>query len=179
MIRRPRRVVTAALVAIALLALCVAVAVALIQRLAGAREFVSYDSVATRLHDTTWGDPLVLAVGIGVALLGAVLVASALVPGRATVIPLEPVDGSAAGIERRSLRTALRRSALGVGGIDSARVRLRGKTIRVSANSDRVDIHDLPETVRAAVADTLDRIGPRESRQVLHTKLRPAKTKGA
>lgn len=179
MIRRPRRVGAAILVAVALLALCVAVVVALVQRLSGSREFVSYDSIATRAHDTAWGDPVVLLVGVAVALIGLVLLALAITPGRATVLPLEPLEGSDAGIERRSLRAALRRSALGVGGIDSARVRLRGRTIRVSANSDRVDIRELPETVRAAVAHTLERIGPEDSRHVLHTKLRPAKTKGS
>ncbi|NNH72256.1 hypothetical protein HLB23_20740 [Nocardia uniformis] len=178
MIRRPRRVATAALLALALLALCVAVVVALVQRLSGTTEFVSYDSIATRLHDTEWGDPVVFVVGLIVALVGLSLLVLAAVPGRAVVLPLRPVDGDVAGIERRSLRAALRRSAATVHGIDAARVRLRGKAVRVAAASDRVDVRDLPDTVHAAITDTLERIGPRTVPRV-RTRLRSAKVGGS
>ncbi|MBL1076418.1 hypothetical protein JK358_18635 [Nocardia sp. 2] len=104
MIRRPRRVGTATALAAALLALSVATIVSLVQRLSGARQFVSYDTVATRLHDIHWGDTVVLTAGIIVAALGLLLLALALTPGRAVVVPLEPMDGSDAGIDRRSLR---------------------------------------------------------------------------
>ncbi|WP_306364449.1 DUF6286 domain-containing protein [Nocardia sp. CC227C] len=178
MIRRPRRVGTAVVVALALLALSVAVIVSLVQRLTGTGEILSYDSVATRLHDTEWGDVVVLAVGATAAVVGLALIALAAIPGRAVVLPLRTVDGSDAGIERRSLRTALHRSAAGVPGIEKARIKVRGKGVRVSAASDRVDISELPDTVHAALADTLDRISPRHPTRV-RARLRPARTGGS
>ncbi|WP_067828863.1 DUF6286 domain-containing protein [Nocardia inohanensis] len=179
MIRRPRRTGTAAVVAVALLALCVAVIVSLVQRLSRHREFVSYDSVATRLHDTDWGDPVVFAVGAGTALLGLALLVAAVTPGRATVLPLRPLaEGGEAGIERRSLRAALRRSATTVPGVSSARIKLRGKAVRVSAASDRVDVRELPGTVHQAVTEAFERIGTDTAPRV-RTRLRPAKTGGS
>lgn len=178
MIRRPRRVGTAAVVALALLALCVAVIVSLAQRLSGAREFLSYDSVAARLHDTEWGDPVVLVVGTVVALIGLALVAVAATPGRAVVVPLRRMDSGDSGIERRSLRLALRRAAIVVPGVDSARIGLRGNVVRVSAASDRVSVQELPGAVHQAVTEALERVGIRTAPRV-RTRLRPARTRGS
>ncbi|WP_043659538.1 DUF6286 domain-containing protein [Nocardia thailandica] len=157
--RRPRRIVPAVLVATALGALAVLVAVTLVQRLTGTHELVSYDSVATRLHTTAWDSAWVLAGGIVAVVLGLLLLAAALLPGRAVVVPLEAEDEVEAGITRRSLRHAIADAAAGVDGLDRARVRLRAKKIRVSGHTH----HTAPKTaedIGVAVGARLDRIRP-------------------
>lgn len=106
MIRRPRRVVPAVLIALAALTLCVVVTVSLVGRLLGRTEVVSYDSIAQRMHDTHWGDGVVLDAGVAAAVLGLILLLLAVLPGRPVVVALDDVDGSAAGMSRRSLRAA-------------------------------------------------------------------------
>ncbi|WP_067689967.1 DUF6286 domain-containing protein [Nocardia jejuensis] len=133
MIRKPRRVVPAVLVALAFLALCLIATVSLIQKLTGDKELVSYDSLADRLQHTQWGNTGVLAVGVLTAAAGVALLVVALVPGRPVVLPLEDIDGNPAGITRRSLCSEVRGDTESVRGIDSARVRLGGRKIRVSA----------------------------------------------
>ncbi|MFF2083779.1 DUF6286 domain-containing protein [Nocardia sp. NPDC058176] len=159
MTRRPRRVVPAVVVAVLLCATAVLVVVSLIQRLTGTRELISYDSVATRLHDTAWGSGWVLGVGIAVAVLGLALLAVAALPGKPVVLALEAGDGMDAGIARRSLRHALADATGGVDGLDKTRVKLRRKKIHVSGHTHHT-VEQTAEDVRLAVADRLDRIKP-------------------
>ncbi|MCM6776344.1 DUF6286 domain-containing protein [Nocardia sp. CDC159] len=175
MIRRPRRIVPAVIVALALLAGSVAVAVSLIQRLSGAKEFVSYDAVASRLHDTTWASGWVLGVGIGAVVVGLILLGVALWPGRAVVVPLESEDGVTAGIARRSLRAAIGDAAAAVDGVHSPRVRLGRRKVRVRGRA--AGDAGLPETVRAAVEQRLLRIAPRAFPRI-ETALRPVRAGG-
>ncbi|MFJ4655691.1 DUF6286 domain-containing protein [Nocardia sp. NPDC088792] len=135
MIRRPRRAVPALLVALALFAVCILTAISLIQKLTGDRQLVSYDSVATRLHDTGWTDGVVLAVGVAAIVLGLILLVLALLPGRPVAIPLADLDGTAASVTRRSMRSMLAREVNALPGIDARRVGLGRKNIRVTATS--------------------------------------------
>ncbi|WP_280342496.1 DUF6286 domain-containing protein [Nocardia neocaledoniensis] len=170
MTRRPRRVVPAVVAAVLLCAAAVLVVVSLVQRLTGTREWVSYDSVATWLHDTSWGSAWVLGVGIAVAVLGLALLAVAALPGKPVVLALESGDGIEAGIARRSLRAALADAAGTVDGLDKTRVRLRRKKIHVSGRTH----HTTEQTAREvglAVAERLDRIKPAEVPR-LRTSLR-------
>ncbi|MGV9411106.1 DUF6286 domain-containing protein [Nocardia sp. NPDC003693] len=179
MIRRSRRSGAAVLVALALAALCVAVIVSLAQRLSGSRQYLSYDSVASRLHGTDWGDPVVLAAGIVLVLAGVALLAAAATPGRAMVLPLRTLEpGGDAGIDRRSLRAALRRSVTGLPGVASARVDLRGNTVRVTGVSDRANVDGVPDTVDSAVTATFERLGAVTAPEV-RTRLRPATSGGS
>lgn len=178
--RRPRRVAPAVVVAVVLLAAAVAVAVSLIQNLSHSSEFVRYDSVATRLHDTTWHSHAVLGAGIGAVVIGVVLLAAALLPGRRVVVALEPEDGMAAGIARRSLDGALADAAASVAGLESARVRRTRKHIRVYGRAAHPDHADLEQTVDAAVSDRLARIAPRSAPPVsthLRTSRQPDQEK--
>ncbi|MEV5649811.1 DUF6286 domain-containing protein [Nocardia sp. NPDC052254] len=172
--RRPRRVTPAVVVAVVLLAAAVAVAVSLIQNLTHSRELVSYNSIATRLHDTTWHSHWVLGVGIGAAVVGAVLLLVALWPGRRVVVALKPEEGTSAGIARRSLDGALADAAASVAGLESARVRRTRKHIRVYGRAAHPDHTDLEQTVDAAVSDRLDRISPLVAPPV-STRLRTSK----
>ncbi|MEU8895625.1 DUF6286 domain-containing protein [Nocardia sp. NPDC048505] len=177
MTRLPRRVVPAVVVAVLLCAAAILVAVSLIQRLAGTREWVSYDSVAGRLHDTTWGSAWVLAAGIGVTALGLVLLAAAAVPGKPVVLALEPGDGIEAGIARRSLRQALAEAAGRVDGLDRTRVALRKNKIHVKGHT-RHTLEQTAQEIGSAVADRLDRIKP-ATVPLLRTSLRTIDKGGA
>ncbi|MBC7300998.1 MAG: hypothetical protein H5T78_08590 [Nocardia sp.] len=159
MTRRPRRVVPAIIVALLLGAAAVLVAVSLIQRLTGAREWVSYDAVADRLHATSWSSGWVLGAGIVVAVLGLALLAAAALPGKPVLLALEPGDGIDAGIARRSLRHALTDAAGGVDGLDKARVRLRRGKIQVTGHTHHT-VEQTAQDVGQAVATRLERIKP-------------------
>uniref|UniRef100_UPI0037B3DE99 DUF6286 domain-containing protein n=1 Tax=Nocardia nova TaxID=37330 RepID=UPI0037B3DE99 len=175
--RRPRRITPAVLVAVALLVIAVLVAVSLIQNLGNTKELVSYHSIAVHLHDTTWHSYWVLGVGIGLALLGAVLVLVALLPGRRVVEALDAEEGMDAGITRRSLDGALNDAASSVAGLEAARVRRSHKNIRVTGRAVHPDHADLEQTVNATVGDRLARIGPKSVPPV-STRLRAAQQPG-
>ncbi|GAA5060137.1 DUF6286 domain-containing protein [Nocardia callitridis] len=175
MIRRPRRVVLATLVAVVLLALSVAVAVSLIQRLVGAGQFLSYDTVAGWLHGATWNQTVVLVVGAIAAAVGLVLLLVALWPGKPVVLALAPEGEVSAGVSRQGLRTALRSTAHQVDGIESARIRLRRKSIKVFARSDRTDYDGLADVVCDTLTQRVQQIGPPSIRRV-RAKLSGPKT---
>ncbi|RDI69013.1 DUF6286 domain-containing protein [Nocardia pseudobrasiliensis] len=158
--RSPRRVIPAVLVALVLLAACVAVVVSLIQRLTGATEFISYDGVMNRLHEISWADSRGLAAGLAGAAAGLVLLGLAVLPGRSILVPLVAEDEIAAGVGRRGLDEALRAAAQSVEGVRSARVRLHRKRVRITAKAAHTHPPELPDAVRTAVDERLGRIGP-------------------
>ncbi|GAB2685646.1 DUF6286 domain-containing protein [Nocardia thraciensis] len=174
--RCPRRVAPAIVVALSVLASSVVVAVSAIQKLSGTRELVPYDDVATMLHDTRWGSGWVLGAGIAAALAGVLLLVLALAPGRSVVVPVESGDEVAAGIARRSLRAAVRDAAGSVGEVDSVRVRLGRKKIRIGARTGRAPEESVA-AIRAAVDERLSRVAPGVRREVA-ARARPAKTGG-
>ncbi|WP_239476881.1 DUF6286 domain-containing protein [Nocardia arizonensis] len=175
MIRRSRRVIPAVVVAIVVLALCVAVSVSLIQRMAGARQYLSYDTVATRLHDLTWGDYQVLIAGVAVALLGLLALGAALWPGRAAVLPLSESDEVRAGVSRAGLRTSLRTAAAQVEGLESVRVELHRKTVTVRGQAWQSNTDGIAEEVCAAVTRRVQELGPPVRR--VRARLRGPRTK--
>ncbi|MFI5783849.1 DUF6286 domain-containing protein [Nocardia sp. NPDC051570] len=175
--RRPRRTPAATVVAVATLALSVAVIVSLIQRLTGTHEFVSYDTVAAWLHGTTWRSSWVLATGVTALVIGVLLLGSALVPGRAVVLPLTAEEDLSAGITRRGLRTTMREAAYTVEGVSTARIRLRRNRVGVVARTERAVAQELTEPVRAAVEQRLAELGPAAPPQVV-ARLRRTKNRG-
>ncbi|RDI43295.1 DUF6286 domain-containing protein [Nocardia mexicana] len=171
--RRPSRAVPAATVALALLAVCAIVVLSLVQRLTGAKEFVSYDSIVNRLRDIAWEGPWVAVAGVGAVLAGLLLLALAVLPGRPVVVPLAADDEITAGVLRRGLHGALREAAQSVEGVQSARVRLHRRTVRITARTRHAHPADLPEAVCAAVDERVARIGPHPAPRV-STRLRRA-----
>lgn len=171
MTRRPRRVTPAVLVALVLLGISVAVVVSLVQRLAGAREFVSYDRVARELHAIEWGEGPVLIGGAIALALGLVLLLAALWPGRPVVIPLTADDGIRAGVSRGGLRAAVRGSAETVDGVTARKVRLHRRSVRVRAATDRIESAGIADAVCERVTQRLQEIGTRSVRRV-RTSLR-------
>ncbi|MEV0295927.1 DUF6286 domain-containing protein [Nocardia sp. NPDC050710] len=160
MIRRSRRVLPATVLAVLVFALCVAVVVSLVQRLVGAHEYLSYDTIATELHGRAWDDLPVLIVGVVLAALGVLLLAVAVWPGRPAVLPLAASDELKAGVSRRGLRAALRSTAGSVDGVDTARIRLHRKTITVSGRAMGRKADGVAEEVCATLTRRVQEIGP-------------------
>ncbi|SFP78701.1 hypothetical protein SAMN05421810_103412 [Amycolatopsis arida] len=160
MIRRPRRAVPAALVAVAVLAGAVVVAVSAVQLMLDRPPLVDYDAVASALHGTHWNEwPVAVAGGV-VGLLGLALVLAAVLPGRPVVLPLATPEGveADAGATRRGLRASLHDAVAAVDGVAAARVRLRPRKVAVRVRTNRARDEGLAEAVRDAVERRLDQI---------------------
>ncbi|TWF78936.1 hypothetical protein FHX44_114860 [Pseudonocardia hierapolitana] len=159
MIRRPRRTVPATIVGLVLLVAAVVVAISCIQLIAGIPPLVAFRTLAELGRDTTWNDPRVLAAGGILSLVGLVLLACGLLPGRPQVLALAPGDDlTAAGISRRSLARDLTSHARRADGITDARVRVGARTVTVNARTPLRDRSGLPELVRELVTERLDDI---------------------
>ncbi|WP_410599828.1 DUF6286 domain-containing protein [Amycolatopsis sp. lyj-90] len=156
--RRPRRSLPAVLVALVVLAGCVLAAAVAVQTILGEKPWVSYDAVASALHDTRWSDPLPAIAGGVVALLGLLLLVSAIVPGRPTVLPLE--GGTDSGASRRSYRSTLRTAASTVDGVSAAKLKLKRRGIVSVVTTGRTNTEGLADAVRAAIEHRLSQIGP-------------------
>lgn len=163
MIRRPRRVIPAMVVALVLLAGCALVAVCCLQQVSGHTPVLTWHQVAdlgVRLH---WHDPAVLAAGAVAAVVGLILLAGTLLPGRPTVLPLAATDVTTSddGVSRRGLGEILRHSAVDTDGVTAARARVRGGRVlvRITTPLDQPDdVHDVHDRVQQAVSDSLDRV---------------------
>ncbi|MFD4248922.1 DUF6286 domain-containing protein [Amycolatopsis thermoflava] len=152
MIRRPRRSLPASLSAVALLAASALVATSAIQMLAGRQPLISYDAVAETLHTTRWDSWGALLAGAVAAALGLVLLLAAVLPGSATVIPLDD-DGNGldAGASRRGLRTTLSAAAAGVDGVSRARLAVRRHRVTANVRTDRASAEGLADAVYTAL----------------------------
>ncbi|KFU76627.1 hypothetical protein SAMN04489729_7845 [Amycolatopsis lurida] len=156
--RRPRRSVPAVLVALVVLAGCVLAAIVAVQTIIGEKPWLSYDAVASALHDTRWSDPLPPIAGGVVALLGLLLLVAAIVPGRPTVLPLE--GGTDSGASRRSYRSTLRTAASTVDGVSAAKLKVKRSKIVSVVTTGRTNTAGLADAVRAAIEHRLSQIGP-------------------
>ncbi len=159
--RRPRRGIAATVVALVLCAVGALCAVVAIQMLLGERPWVSYDRVAGTLHDTHWRDTAVLLAGTALSVLGLLVLAAALLPGKPTVLPLR-ANGSGldSGAARRGFRSTLRAAAASVDGVSAARLRLGRRKVRAAVRTHRVTTTGLADAVRSAVEHRLSQIGP-------------------
>jgi hypothetical protein len=159
MIRRPTRRVPAILTALVVLALAVGLAVACVQVLLGQAPWVSFTALAALGAGLTPADPAVLAAAGALAVIGLVLILSALVPGVPTVLPLAG-DGPRTGTTRRGLRAALTATADRVDGVAHARVQVRRRQVTAVVTTAYHDTAPVRAAVRAALADHITRIGP-------------------
>jgi hypothetical protein len=154
-IRRPRRVVPATIVAFLLLVACVLVAISCIQLLAGAQPLLPFAAMATFGQGLHFRDTAVLVAGGIAAALGIVLLLCAALPGRPTVLPLteeEPTVSS--GVASRGLWQAFDGAAAASAGVTDARVRPRGRRRLMARVGTRQEDHD---GVRDQVTQNLTR----------------------
>ncbi|MFE0020590.1 DUF6286 domain-containing protein [Amycolatopsis sp. NPDC059021] len=177
MIRRPRRGLPASLLALVLLAACVLIVVALVQRLVGERPFLSYDAIAERVHATTWHTLPVLVWGGVAVLAGLVLLVLAVVPGRPTVVPLTEEAGFDSGITRRGVLVSLRGAANSVDGVTAARIRLGRKKVVAHVRTSRDNTDGLADAVRVTLARRIEEIGPENPPEV-RVRVRAVTTRG-
>ncbi|WP_116112383.1 DUF6286 domain-containing protein [Amycolatopsis ruanii] len=161
MIRRPRRSVPATLTALVLLAASVLVATCAIQMLTGHQPFLSYDAVAGTLNRTRWDSVGAAGAGGVLAAFGLVLLLAAVLPGAATVVPLED-DGSGldSGASRRGLRTTLRAAVEAVDGVRGAKLAVRRRVVTAKVRTDRASGEGLADAVRAALERRIEDISP-------------------
>ena len=161
--RLPRRTVPAAVTALVLLSVCVLTAISAIQLLAGQRPLISYAAIAGLAHTTHW-DSLAVAAGAGLVMLaGLILLITAILPGRPTVIPLQPTGTDEVldtGASRRSLRSTLRAAADAVDGVTATTLTLRRRTVTAAVRTHRTTPEGLAEAVRAAISHRLDQVSP-------------------
>lgn len=164
MIRRPRRVVPATIVALVLLAAAVLTVWSCVQVLLGQAPVVPFAALAATAASLTWAAAPVLGAAGVLAVLGAVLLVLAVVPGRPTVLALADRDHGSpqptAGATRRSVSSAVASAARGVSGIDRATAALSGRTVTATVHTPLHADPELTEQVRSAVTARLDDIAP-------------------
>ncbi|HEV7978593.1 DUF6286 domain-containing protein [Amycolatopsis sp.] len=156
--RRPRRSTPATLTAVVLLAACAVVAVVAIQTILGETPWLSYKTAADALHGARWNDLIPALAGGGAVLLGVVLLLTAFLPGRLTVLPLEGELDS--GASRRSYRSTLRTAASTVDGVSGAKLKLKRRKVFAKVTTGRTTTDGLADAVRAAIEHRLDQITP-------------------
>jgi Family of unknown function (DUF6286) len=156
MIRRPRRSLPAAVLALVLLAAAVLVAHSCIQLLLHQNPLIPFDALAEYAANLRWNDPVSIAAGVAAAVLGLILLTAALVPGKPTVLPLSTEGGrTSAGVSRRSLRRDLTTTAADADGISSAAVRVRPRRIVATVRTPAADTSAMPEKVHRMLDERL------------------------
>ncbi|HWC83173.1 MAG TPA: DUF6286 domain-containing protein [Pseudonocardiaceae bacterium] len=154
MITRARRAAPASLVALVILAVCVVVAVAVLQQLSGHQPFIPFGRLAGYGRRLRLSDTPVIVAGAVAAALGLILLACALIPGKPTVLPLGEGDGvTLAGVSRAGLARALRAAAADLDGITAAKVRVRHHSVSARLWTEDNDI----EAARTAAREALER----------------------
>ena len=172
MIRRPRRSAPATIVALVLLAICVLVAIAVIQSLLGQQPFVRLEQLVSFTARQRWNGVLTIVVAIVVAVLGLVLLVAALRPGKPTVLPLARItdrDGSPvadAGVRRQTLSKDLTAAASTVPGVSRARVSARRGSVVAEISTAAADSAAVPGQVKERLETRLTEIGPARTPRV-------------
>lgn len=138
MTRHARRSIPAMVVAVLLLALCVLVAVALIQRQSGHTPFLPLTSLSHFARGLRLNSTSVLVAAWIAAVLGLLLVVIAVLPGRAATLALTRDEHTRASVGRAGLVRALRATAADVDGVTGATVRVARRRVRVRLRADDV-----------------------------------------
>jgi hypothetical protein len=166
MIRRPRRIVPATLLALVVLALCTVTAVSVIQELARRALLLPLPAFARHLRVLYTDDIGVVGAGLVAALLGLVLLGCALLPGRAETLALAPQGDAGAGpvtpvagISRSGLRTALAATLADVDGVTAVRVKVGARRVSAQVRTELTGTEAVRDAVRRAAEQRLDRVG--------------------
>lgn len=183
MIRRPRRVVPASLVALLVLAAMVLLTWSCVQVLLGRPPVLPFAELAEQGSEVTWNALPVLVAGAVLAVLGLVVLACAWLPGAPNVLPLADLDtaaGSGAtgrirtGATRRGVRHAVTAAAGRVDGVSGASARIGSRRVRTTVTTSLNDTTALTGQVRTAVDEQLATIAldraPRVSVRIHRTR---------
>jgi len=159
MIRRPRRVFPATMVAVVLLAAMVLIVISCVQILLGQPPLIGFATLAAQGASLHWADVAVLVAGGVLAALGVVLLVCAWSPGKPSVLPLASSGGrSSAGATRHSLRRAVIDAAGRVDGVSHATATITASRVRATVSTPLRDRGDLAERVETAVGEQLTTI---------------------
>jgi hypothetical protein len=168
-IRMPRgtRAGTALVVAVLAVAICTFAAVEAIALAARGRTLGFDVHAVTRYGRTThWDATAVTVVGIATAVIGLVLLLTAVLPPRRRTIELLTDDhGLAVGISPASLRRVLRAAVLAIDGVGNARVRGHRRWT-VTATSTLRDATGLHDAIQDRVTTELASLKPLRQRPV-------------
>ncbi|MDA2814946.1 DUF6286 domain-containing protein [Nocardiopsis sp. RSe5-2] len=173
---RPRRSWPAFIAAVLVLAVAVLAGAAAVSAVAGAplRVPVVGDAL-DRAAGMRWRDTAVLVAAGGAALVGLVLLVSALLPGRARWTALRTDDPDlVVGLSRSALRRAVAAAARGVSGVRGVRATVRRRAVRVRVDTELRDRPDLRDEVAEAVEERLDELVPLR-RPKVRVRVRTAK----
>ena len=164
---RGRRGTSATIVAVLVVLVCAAGATeALWLALYDTTLLVTAASVISFGRDTHLNSPLVLTVAIVAAVLGLLLLITALVPPPRRLVELsEPEPAVAVGLTRASLTRTLIAAATGIDGITHARVKGR-RHLTVVATTALRDTTGLADRVQDTVTARLSEFTPARPRTV-------------
>lgn len=171
MIRRPRRTAPATVVALVLLAVCVAVAVAVTQSLLGQTPFVQLPQLLSFTSRQRWNSTVIIVAAIVAAVIGLILLLTAVRPGKPIVLPLARItdhDGAPvadAGVRRKTLNKDLTAAAATVPGVTKATVTARRGTVTAQITT-APDRDAVPDQVRDRLTDRLVEIAPARTPKV-------------
>lgn len=159
---RGRRTVAAVVVAVLLLVVAgFAAWQAVLVQLGRQPEPLDAARISAWLNTTAWSEPMVVAGGAVIALIGLWLIVLALIPPRPTMLDLrEEHPDVTTRIRPADLRRALDGAARSVDGISDARTTLRGGRAVVDVSSPLGDPSALPDKVMAAVSEQLAALDP-------------------
>lgn len=157
---RSTRSIAAIVVAALLAALALLAAAEVISRLLDRPLRLPLVDRLTRLgRDTAWDDPFVLALAGAIGVVGLILLALALWPGRGRALPIDLGESAmVAGITRTGLRRLAAEAATTVDGISSASARARRRRVTVRVASPLHDPTGLAEQVNRTVTSRIERL---------------------
>lgn len=162
MIRRSRRTIPALLVAAVLVAASVVIGVSCAQAIAGRAAWLPFTAVKHLGAGLTASSPWMIGLGGVVAVVGLVLLLIAIRPGPALVLALDGPrhgrDALVSGVSRNSVAYALRAAAMGVDGVDAARVEVTEKSVRARVRTPVRAHTTLGTEVEEAIRTRLDTV---------------------
>jgi hypothetical protein len=140
----------------------ITVAIDVIAVLAGGHPLIwPQRQMTVRLLAARWDDDETLAIGAAIALLGLLLLAAGLTPGRRRLVPLAGDDPHlTVGATSSGIRNAIANSAREVDGVHSVRVGVGSRRISVQARCTLRDVGGLEDALRSAVEECLEGIAP-------------------
>ncbi|GAB3457104.1 hypothetical protein GCM10027570_39320 [Streptomonospora sediminis] len=159
---RPRRSWPALIVGALVLGIAALAAAEVASALAGAPMRTAVTSTAGEYAaGARWSDPVVQIASAVAALIGLVLIAVAVVPGRGRFTALRTDDPAlVVGLSRSALRRTLAAAARNVGGVRKAHVSVGRHRVRVRVHTDLREAPELRGEVAAAVQSRLSRLAP-------------------
>ena len=166
--RRPTRSIPAIIVALVLLAVAIGAVWAGITALTGGSTGVIES--ATVAAGTPWSAQAAFIPSIAVAIIGLVLILTALVPGHHDAHLVDHPGTAEAALTRRGLRTYLDDQASDVDGVDSARTTVKGRKTDVRVGTYALDHRAVGSDVRRTLQGRTDALNLKHAPRVrVHT----------